>query len=125
MTSTDLVDILNSIVSRFQATHIWFETDSSNSISMYISSKRNGERTYWYHWPTVERCLALYTLEPNTFINCSADIFTALKRVYKTMHEFPDNKSYLINQNDMQFLKVISTCNSLEELQIKTDLYGV
>ena len=116
----ELKDILNGIISRFQAKHIWFEIEC-NHIAMCISSKKNLIQAYWCRWPTVDDCIVRSLQKKN--YPCSSNMFDILNAVYQTMINYPNNDSYRLDQNDMKFLEVICSCNSLEELQVKADLY--
>ena len=116
----ELKDILNGIISRFQAKHIWFEIEC-NHIAMCISSKKNLIQAYRCRWPTVDDCIVRSLQKKN--YPCSSNMFDILNAVYQTMINYPNNDSYRLDQNDMKFLEVICSCNSLEELQVKADLY--
>ena len=120
MEPIELIDILNGIVSRFQAKHIWFEIER-DQIAMCISSKKNLIQAYWCRWPTVDDCIS--RSEQKKDYPCASNMFDILNAVYQTMINYPNNDSYRLDQNDMKFLEIIYSCNSLEELQVKVDLY--
>ena len=120
MEPIELIDILNGIISRFQAKHIWFEIERDH-IVMHISLKKNLIQAYWCHWPTVDDCIAR-SIQKKNYPRAN-NIFDILNAVYQTMINFPNNGSYRLDQNDMKFLEVICSCDSLEELQVKADLY--
>ena len=122
MEPIELIDILNGIVSRFQAKHIWFEIDEHVYIAMCISSKKNPTRAYGCHWPTVDDCISRCEQKKN--YPCSNNMFDILNTVYQTMINYPNNESYLLDQNDMKFLEIICSCNSLEELELKLGVLG-
>ena len=119
MEPIELIDILNGIVSRFQAKHIWFEIERAN-IAMCISSKRNPAQPYWCRWPTVDDCISRSEKKKD----CSSNMFDILNAVYQTMINYPYNNSYLLDRNDMKFLEIICLCDSLEELELKLGILG-
>jgi hypothetical protein len=121
MEPIELIDILNGIISRFHAKHIWFEIERAH-IAMCISSKKNPARAYWCHWPTVDDCISRSVHKKNYL--CSNNMFDILNAVYQTMINYPNNESYLLDQNDMKFLEIICLCNSLEELELKLGVLG-
>jgi hypothetical protein len=113
-----LVNTLNKLQAKCQAKHIWFELNKHNLVKT-ICLAAGFPCTY---------ALPVKNLE--NFFYSAPDAITkneALGIFYlKVLMHYPKSKvSYntSFTQNDIKFLEIICSCNSLEELQVKTDLY--
>ena len=117
----EISSILNGIIDRFQAKNIRFTAIKENStvfIVMLIKTKFND----WLHisWTSVEECLKYKSscLHKNVFCVCQ-QVYMDYEYCFKNnIGHYHDLK-----KNDVKFLEIMGSCNSLEELQVKTDLY--
>ena len=116
MTANALINILNEIISRFQSKNIIFRSCPDSRIEMAIKNSSDTlHEAYIFRWP-IEAIISKYG-------ELSETIFDRCKLILKDNEYF---RYYVLQleQNDIRFLETVSSCNSLEELQIKSDLYA-
>ena len=119
MTANALANVLNEMISRFQSKNIIFRSCPDSRIEMAIKNSSDKlHEAYIFRWPieaVLSKCISKYG-EP------SETIFDRCKLILKDIEYF----EYVLplEQNDIRFLETVSSCNSLEELRIKSDLYA-
>ena len=126
MNKYDLVDVLNGYVKKFKSKNIGFTTIKENStvfIVMLIKTKIND----WLQisWISVEECLK-YNSKFVLASSLHKNIFSVCQQAYMDYEYCCKNKIshyHDLKTNDAKFLEIVGSCNSLEELQVKTDLY--
>ena len=120
MTANALTNILNEIISRFQSKNIIFRSCPDSSIEMAIKNSSDKlNEAYIFRWPIeaiLSKCISKYGKPLET-------IFNRCKLILNDIEYF---RYYVLQleQNDIRFLETVSSCNSLEELLIKSDLYA-
>ena len=121
MNKYDLVDVLNGCIKRFESKNIAFTAIKENStvfIVMLIKTKFND----WLNisWTSIEECLKYKSSCLHT------NVFGVCQQAYMDYEYCCKNKVghyHDLKKNDAKFLEIMGSCNSLEELQVKTDLY--
>ena len=119
MTADILVEFLNDIASRFQAKNTVFRLHSDSRIEMAIKGSADTlHEEYIYRWSSINSCLfetvSEYGLPSET-------LFARCTSILKDIELFPLCYKHF-DQNDIRFLKLLGSCSSLEEFQIKIDL---
>ena len=116
MTANALTNVLNEIISRFQSKNIIFRSCPDSSIEMAIKNSSDKlNEAYIFRWP-IEAILS----------SCGAPLETMFNRCKLILNDIEYFRYYVLRleQNDIRFLETVSSCNSLEELRIKSDLYA-
>ena len=119
MIANALTNVLNEMISRFQSKNIIFRSFLDSHIEMAIKDSSDKlHEEYIYRWPIeaiLSKCISKYGEPLET-------MFDRCKLILMDIEYF----EYVLplDQNDIHFLKTVSSCNSLEELRIKSDLYA-
>ena len=121
MTSTEFVKMVNNFAERIGATIFRFCADTDGRIAMISTI------FYSVHWNSIDNLLRGQEEKPSTY-----SLFTicecAARNIRSTASFLDSNTEVMygtqrMSISNIKFLEIISSCNSLEELQIKTDLY--
>ena len=120
MTSAEFVKMMNIFAKRIGATNFRFYSYTDGSIIM------TGTIFYTFQWNSIDNLLRGQE-QPRTH-----SLFTICKRAAQNIRattSFLDSDTEVIydtqriSVSSIKFLEIIASCDSLEELQIKTDLY--
>ena len=119
MTARSLVNFLNDIIFKFQAKNIIFRLYQDSRIEMVITNSDDIlHKEYIYRWSSIEDCLVKNISEYGLPLETLFARCTSIIRDIELFQSFYKR----FDQNDIRFLKLLGSCSSLEELQIKLDL---